>query len=187
MIVLTADHGEEFYDHGGWWHGTSLFDEQVHVPLIAKLSENRRSGSVDTRLVRSLDIVPGIIEAAGGTVPGAMQGTSFLGEESTEQKPVFAEEDHENNVIRSLRVGRWKLILTEEGSPRMPAPVQLFDMDADPDERNNLARQHPAVVKRLRSQLEDISDRIKSAAYAAQESEVDDATRERLKALGYVE
>jgi len=36
LVVLTADHGEEFHEHGGWWHGTTLYDEQVHVPLLVK-------------------------------------------------------------------------------------------------------------------------------------------------------
>ena len=38
-IVLTSDHGEEFYEHGGWWHGTALYGESTHVPLIIKLPE----------------------------------------------------------------------------------------------------------------------------------------------------
>src|SRR5262249_46501051 len=36
-IVLVADHGEEFHEHGGWWHGTTLYDEQIHIPMLIKL------------------------------------------------------------------------------------------------------------------------------------------------------
>ena len=36
LIVITADHGEEFHEHGGWWHGTTLYEEQIHVPLLVK-------------------------------------------------------------------------------------------------------------------------------------------------------
>ena len=46
-IVITADHGEEFMDHGGFWHGITLYDEQLHVPLLLKLPRGERGGSVD--------------------------------------------------------------------------------------------------------------------------------------------
>ena len=41
LFVLTADHGEEFYEHGGWWHGITLYDEQIHVPLISAPERSR--------------------------------------------------------------------------------------------------------------------------------------------------
>ena len=44
-IVITSDHGEEFLEHGGWWHGTTLYDEQLHVPLIVKLPNSQWAGT----------------------------------------------------------------------------------------------------------------------------------------------
>ncbi len=187
LIVFTADHGEEFYDHGGWWHGTSLFEEQINIPLIVKLPRNKRAGTTDSRLVRSIDIAPSIIQATGGSIPPAMQGANFLTEDAAGVEAVYSEEDHENNVIRSIRTDRWKLIVTEEGSPRMPAPVQLFDMRSDPQETVNLAETHPDIVKALRQKMDTLSAEIKRGAYKAEEGSVDTVTRERLKALGYVE
>ncbi|MCA9567659.1 MAG: sulfatase [Myxococcales bacterium] len=49
MIVVTADHGEEFGEHGGFWHGTTLFDEQIHVPLLVKLPRQRPGGHAPAR------------------------------------------------------------------------------------------------------------------------------------------
>jgi hypothetical protein len=49
LVIVTADHGEEFFEHGGWWHGTTLYDEQVHVPLLVKLPNNARAGTRGVR------------------------------------------------------------------------------------------------------------------------------------------
>jgi len=187
LILFTADHGEEFFDHGGWWHGTTLFEEQIHVPLIIKLPKGKDGGTSDSRLVRSLDAAPTIIEAAGGTVPAAMQGKNVFSSGDPPEGPVFSEEDHEHNVIESLRTDRWKLIVTQEGSPRMIEPVMLFDIMQDPGETKNVAAQYPAEAARLRKEIEAVAASIKKTAYAAQEGEMDEATRQRLKALGYVE
>src|SRR5262249_44387642 len=49
LVILTGDHGEEFHEHGGWWHGTTLYDEQIHVPLLMK-----PAGSTGGRVVEEL-------------------------------------------------------------------------------------------------------------------------------------
>ncbi len=74
LIVLTGDHGEEFQEHGGWWHGTTLYDEQTHVPLIIKPPLGGARGRVVDELAMSLDIAPTILAAAGTRVPAVMQG-----------------------------------------------------------------------------------------------------------------
>src|SRR5262245_7758209 len=74
LIVLTADHGEEFHEHGGWWHGTTLYDEQIHVPLVLKPPAGGARGRVVEELTTSLDIAPTIIARAGIPVPSVMQG-----------------------------------------------------------------------------------------------------------------
>ena len=64
LIILTADHGEEFMEHGGWWHGTTLYDEQIRVPLIVKLPNNERAGVRVPWQVRQVDIAPTITQLA---------------------------------------------------------------------------------------------------------------------------
>lgn len=65
VIVLTADHGEEFYEHGGWWHGTTLYDEQLHVPLVVKPAGNALAGTVVPWQVRNIDVAPTLAAAMG--------------------------------------------------------------------------------------------------------------------------
>ncbi len=79
LIVLTADHGEEFFEHGGWWHGTTLYDEQIHVPLILKLPGQRLAGTRVPWQVRSLDLAPTLTAALGLAPDGSWEGHDLIG------------------------------------------------------------------------------------------------------------
>ncbi|MCB9675473.1 MAG: sulfatase [Alphaproteobacteria bacterium] len=65
LIVLTADHGEEFGEHGGFWHGTTLYEEQIHVPLVVKLPKNAHAGARVGWQARLVDVAPTIATAMG--------------------------------------------------------------------------------------------------------------------------
>jgi len=65
LIVITADHGEEFFEHGGWWHGTTLYEEQTHIPLLVKLPKNRLAGTRVPFTVRSIDVAPTLAAQLG--------------------------------------------------------------------------------------------------------------------------
>ena len=78
VIVISSDHGEEFFEHGGWWHGTTLFEEQIHVPLILKLPNQELAGSRVPWQVRAIDVAPTLAELAGAPVSPMWQGTSLV-------------------------------------------------------------------------------------------------------------
>jgi arylsulfatase A-like enzyme len=190
LIVLTADHGEEFHEHDGWWHGTTLYDEQIHVPLMVKLPGNAWSGAVIDALVRSIDIPPSILTAAGAPIPPAMQGHDVFPDSSGSaqgQVYVFSEEDLEGNVLQSVRGSEWKLILANEGNPRGLAPQELYHMTTDPGETTDLASREPEVAGALREQASETAAYALEVSVEAQEAEHSDVERERLKALGYVQ
>jgi arylsulfatase A-like enzyme len=186
LIVLTADHGEEFHEHGGWWHGTTLYDEQIHVPLIVKLPGNRNAGARESALARSVDIAPTMLTISGAGVPAAVQGRNLFG---TAPAPtaIYAEEDHEGNVLEAIRTAEWKLILANPGNPRGLAEVELYDLVADPGERKNLADAEPARVTELKKNLETLRAASRASAVSGVSGAIDDADMERLKALGYVD
>lgn len=190
LIVLTADHGQEFYEHGGWWHGTTLYEEQIHVPLIVKLPNQEAAGTTDHRMVRCLDIAPSILTLAGISPHPSMQGQSFLGSASNSWpgvEEVFSEEDHEGNVVRSLRTRQWKLIQANPNNPRGLPTVALHNLAEDPQENNNLASGRGELVDQLRPRLEQKLALALGVSVTPQEKEIDEATRERLKSLGYVQ
>jgi arylsulfatase A-like enzyme len=175
-IVLVSDHGEEFHDHGGLWHGATLYDELVRVPLILKPAGGG-SGVVDAR-VRLIDVAPTLARLSAVPVPPSWAGDDALG--ASEPRPVLLESVHEREMLRGRIDGSLKLIVADPGNGRGLPERALYDLAADPLERDNLAASRPDVVDRLFSALV-IGDGGHDSA------PVDAATREALKALGYVE
>jgi arylsulfatase A-like enzyme len=188
MIIVTSDHGEEFGEHGGFWHGTTLYDEQVHVPLVVRLPGGEASGTTITDWVRHVDVAPTILRFAGTRAPEGMQGGDLF---SAGRRPVFAEEDHEGNRLVSVRVpgengqADYKLIIANEGNPRGLPGTELFDVTRDPRERDNVARRGGEPLTRTREALEAAVRASAEGAVAAQSQELDESAAERLRSLGY--
>jgi choline-sulfatase len=192
LIVVTADHGEALGDHGEPDHGFFLYDSTLHVPLIfagtgvgsGRLQQIPRR--VVTEQVRSVDIVPTIADAVGLSRDSTSDGESLvpLLEGGTRaEAPVSVAESWYPRLhfgwseLRSARVGEWKYIAA-------PAP-ELYDLRSDRGEQRNLARDRPAVAARLAAEVGRLTTSApdKDAVAVPQP---DAATRERLRALGYV-
>jgi arylsulfatase A-like enzyme len=188
LIVLTGDHGEEFQEHGGWWHGTTLYDEQTHIPLLMKPPKGGAGGRVAEELAMHIDIAPTIIRAAGLAVPTAMQGHPLPldGGAVPARDHVFAEEDLEGNVLQSLRTKTSKIVTANAGNPRGLPTDALFDLAKDPGEHDNLASKEPAQLEEMRAALGKSYLEAKAHAGATGQTEVDSVTKDRLKALGYL-
>ncbi len=186
VIAFTSDHGEEFYEHGGWWHGTTLYEEQLHVPLIVKLDSSKHSGTHVRDLAGTIDIAPTLMAAAGLELPASFQGRDLLGP-SKAPNAMYAEEDHEGNIVESVRTMGWKLIVANEGNPRGLATVELYDMSSDPGETKNLASQEPDRVASLKAEMAALRQFAGSRAVGSVTGEIDEAAEERLRALGYIQ
>jgi uncharacterized protein (TIRG00374 family) len=186
-IVITADHGEEFMDHGGFWHGTTLYEEQLHVPLLLKLPRAERGGTVVTHWVESIDISPTLLRENGIEPPAQMQGKDLM----LASESVFAEEDHEGNVLRALRSRRGgaelKIIEANPGNPRGLDPYELYRMDQDPKEQVNLSREEAELLTLSASQLHQQAEQVKQGRVERQTLNVaaDDNAVQKLRALGY--
>ncbi len=188
LIVVTADHGEEFHEHGGWWHGKTLYEEQIAVPLLVKWPQGApERGSVgDGRVARLLDVAPTLVARAGAPVPEAMQGADLVS--ATDEPVIFAEEDHEGNVLSAVRSGAWKLILANDGNPRGLATTELYALDRDPGEARNLAPDHADTVARLRDEASAQARFAESRAVGASETaQLSREECEKLRVLGYVQ
>ena len=74
LVVLTADHGEEFYEHEGWWHGLTLYEEQIHVPLLIKWAEGRPRQPGATRMARLSTSCPTLLSPGGHRAARAHAG-----------------------------------------------------------------------------------------------------------------
>lgn len=186
-IIVTSDHGEEFGDHGGFWHGTTLYDEQVHVPFFVKLPKGKRAGTVVRHWAQSVDVMPTLLAELGLPIPPGIQGGNFF--EGTER--VYAEESHEGNVLESLRHVQGgqerKLITANTGNPRGLELEELYAVDVDRDEKDNLAEQRKDELARMRAELVKSSKAAKEGATDAQRATINAELANQLESLGYMQ
>ncbi len=193
VIALVADHGEEFNEHGGFWHGLTLYEEQIHVPLLVKWAKGKQGNVPDARahVARLIDVAPTLIAQGGARSPVAMQGRDLampLADRPAVERMVFAEENHEGNVLRAIRTERWKWIEANEGNPRGLAPSELFDLVADRGETTNRVEDQPQKVAELRAHADGQLTLAESGRVGeASQAQISKAECEALLALGYVE
>ena len=196
FVVVTSDHGDEFYEHGRYGHGNLPYDELIHVPLIIRPPERSdlpRGETIDD-IVRCMDILPTILDAVDAKVPDThrerLAGESLLPlvkGEAREDPPIVVTEKRvrgEDDLRIGLRTSEWKYIYDGTTDERY-----LYDLAADSDEDENLADAEPEVVTEFESHLSDRLDRIKATSENVNVPEFDTnaSVEERLKALGYRE
>jgi arylsulfatase A-like enzyme len=178
IVVITADHGEEFLEHGNLTHGGHLYEETVHIPLIIVgpgIPVGRR-----TDMAQGIDLLPTIAAMLGAPVPPGLSGrdlvaTRTAGDVVSEIVGGFGDGGQGSTV--ALRTPRWKLIRLPDGS------TELYDLENDPGEHTNLAatsEETAALGARL--------DRWASTAPPPPHTAATDPTlRAKLRQLGYVE
>jgi uncharacterized protein (TIRG00374 family) len=193
LIALVSDHGEEFHEHGGFWHGLTLYDEQIHVPLLVKWAAGDAPVVGDARgfVARLIDVVPTLLARAGAPVPAALPGLDLAvraGERGPRAGLAFSEEDHEGNVLRSIRSREWKLIEANPGNPRGLPPEELFQVSVDAAEKRDRSRDELALAAELRSHAEAQQQLARSQASGdGGAAQLSAAQEEALRQLGYVE
>ncbi len=182
LIVLVADHGEEFLDHDGWEHGITLFDEQLHVPLIIKLPGSRDAGKRIAATVSQVDIVPTILDLLG-IAPPAFDGVSLL---SAVERTSFAYLALSDRQMRSITRKGWKLILDDSPTPR-GEPLQLYQLETDRREAAQLAGRRPFERELLSQLMRRWELELAQGAQAVgEQAEIPDELRRQLEALGYL-
>jgi len=182
LIVVTADHGEEFQEHGQFLH-ESVYEPVVRVPLWIRFPGGEPRGPVDT-LAEGVDLVPTILDYLGVEALGGTQGESLL--------PVLrgSEPKTEYALIQStsMRSSRFKAKTDGRGG------WVLFDLAEDPGETTNVAGEHPEVLEDMTAHLRELMDRHEEMAARfggripearGPRVEVSEEERRRLEALGY--
>jgi arylsulfatase A-like enzyme len=184
LVVLTADHGEEFGDHGGVSHGDTLFTEVVRVPLILRVPGVAPARVAGT--VRIIDVLPTVLELLDVPVPvvaGASLAPALAGE-SLAPRPALGElRLREGKHVDSLTFGRWKLVVDLSGDRTL-----LFDREMDPTETMDVAAMEPDVVDELSSHLQILIGQAALVGESFQQGahvELDDNDRAMLDDLGY--
>lgn len=175
VMAFTADHGEEFLDHGRFSHAATFYDEVLHVPLI--LDDNQEPETHDD-LVGLLDLSPTLTDYADIDQPEAFLGEPLTGE-SVRDSVIAEWADYDNDDRRfAVRTLDWKYIRAEDGGE------QLFDLNDDPDELNDVAEDNPKILEKFREQVKDHTEQVSSSSLRA---DMDEEVRQRLRDLGYKE
>ena len=152
LVVVTSDHGEEFFEHGGLSHSHSLYGELLRVPFLVRFPEGKGRGRVGTtdEPVTILDIVPTALDYAGVPIPAHLPGRS-LRTEGTRSRVRVARMASK----AAIQVGGMKLIFGLWANPSRPGDEEeLYDLREDPFERRNLASERPEAVRRLKEILD---------------------------------
>jgi len=189
IIVLTADHGEEFHDHGGFEHGRTLYAEQLEVPLLIRLPGADHGTRQVACQVRQIDVLPTLLDLLGIAVPAAVEGGSLVPalEGGCGMEEAFAQTSlAERAERRALITKEWKML--EALGSRNPGP-ELYDLASDPHEQHNLAEQRPVLLGYARQSLRQWAMRAArvSASGGKPPPTVGAETMERLRALGYAQ
>lgn len=161
LVIFLADHGEEFYEHGGFGHGHALYDEVIHVPLMVRLPGSVPEGKRIDRQVRMIDVMPTILDFLDIEIGNHMEGVSLasmLGgagkinasEPETSAGAIFAADVAYSEGLlhgperKCVSRGPWKLIydLSSRGST-------VFDRERDPAEMHDIANEDPSVINPL--------------------------------------
>ncbi len=193
LVVITGDHGEELMEHGHMEHGVHVYDETVHVPLLARWPGRLPAGRVVAEPVEVVDLAPTLLSLLGAPALGRAQGrdlaSGWLGQTGFDaDHPVFLHRRHYEPGMEgtipvageklAVRLGGWKYIVGDAEGTR-----ELYDLTADPDERYNLEAERPEQAAKLAARLAAwLQSTARQADASGQLSEEDLL---RLEALGY--
>ena len=189
VIVVSADHGEEFLEHGSWNHGGTLFREVVHVPLALRVPGVPGRRVADP--VSLVDLAPTLLDAVGVARPSTFMGRSLLPMlrgESRRPEPIFAETEltaTRHHAI-GVREGRHSYVLRLGGSEPAGGREALYDVQNDPAETIDRSRASPDAA-RLRSVADAFLERQKAAAAPPRAAPLGSESLEKLRALGYIQ
>jgi len=172
LVVYTSDQGWFLGEHG-WFDKRWMYEESFRMPLVVRWPGTIPAGGISDALVQNLDFAPTFLEAAGVAIPADMQGKSMLPllrAGGAEDKPFrevvyyrFEESKGPHVVPRheGVATARYKLIRFPDlkGADGQPL-VELYDLEADPDERTSLAgrAESAALESEMRHRLDAVRE-----------------------------
>jgi tetratricopeptide (TPR) repeat protein len=178
LTIVAGDHGESLGEHGEAAHGMLVYDAALRVPLV--LTAPGLPAATRDEPVSLADIFPTVVGLLGLGAPPAHDGRDLLAAGGgTASSEVYAETKYPEaagcSPLRALVDRRWKYV----GGPARP---ELYDLAQDPEERHDVAAEHPAIVDAMGPRAAALAARAVTSVEAAPSAEV----VERLRALGYV-
>ena len=190
VIFILSDHGESFWEHGARGHDTQVYEEMIRIPFIVRFpNEAVLQGVRKSQMVGTIDVLPTLMDLYGISQRGVhIDGRSIL--------PLLVNDNHGGDrflitrtnfeqAAYSLRTSSFKFIYHLK-----PLPDELYLLDSDPDERNNLSEIYPILASfyrtELRKRLQQMDRSKRFLRVTTEQAIIDPETEESLRALGYV-
>lgn len=184
LVIVLADHGEELGERGGIEHGHTLKEELLHVPYIWRLPASWRGRGLrhEAAMVETRTLAPTLMALVGQPIPAAVSAPSLLpwlvGPPPAE--PPYRILAAESNGMFEVRNVRFKLL----AQPAKKS-FELFDLEADPGERRDVAVEHPAEFEELRSAFRAWHSGLHPLSMSS--TQLDAETEQGLRSLGYIQ
>jgi choline-sulfatase len=184
LIIFLSDHGESLGDHGEKEHGFFIYNSTIHIPLIVKPPARTRPRRV-TRPVETIAVAPTLLQLAGmkNASEKQFQSPTLLSNGGGSEDAAYSESFYSFSSfgwspLHALQTGRYHYI-------EAPTP-ELYDVVADPQEKNNLAPQQIATVAVLEDKLQSLLRQNPFQPAQSGNSGLSPDAMEKLRALGYV-
>lgn len=191
LVIVTADHGDEFHEHGAWGHGHSLYDEVIKVPLIFHHPGLLPKGCRIAELTSHIDLMPTLLGAVESTAAESedLAGTNLWpalmsGSVPEREEILFAECTSGLEYMATLRVRDEKLIYTSYEGEEVSV---VHDLSSDPGELRDLSDERPEVRIELMSRLLSMRQALLADRRETELKVLDDVAEEQLRALGYIQ
>lgn len=197
LIIITADHGEEFFDHGFVTHHfeSALAEELIRIPLLIRPPGGVEGGIRVGQVVRMVDLAPTILDYVGfpeatATMDGVSLRPLMTGDDLEPLTAYYSTIDY--GIVRTER---WKYRLEKNRGENGRPVERLYDIVADPMESKDISADHPETLAELRADWVEFTKQLALRGGQAlpgssgdpSGAEVDEATKEQLDALGYLE
>lgn len=193
LLVFLSDHGEDFYDHQGWGHGHSLYEELIHIPLIMSSPTHLPQGKRIESICGLVDIFPTILNLCGiwekidlpFSIEGIdltplIRGTSNI---ISNDRYILSELVQGQNLAWSLRGKRYKLIAVESGGEEK---IMLFDLKQDPDEKKDISQEKPELTEQLLKIMHERLQKAEKISFRPQRMNLNEQEKKVLRSLGYI-
>ena len=191
VIILTADHGEEFLEKGMFRHGVSLHEPEIRIPLIIHFpQEIGHSGTRVSTYARHLDVMPTVLNLISARIPAGVQGSSLMDrlEEKSFEGPFFGELFLDPHFGKYAILENYKFLENRQWGRN--TEQQLFDLTQDPQERHDLSKKNPirfGYMKALLQEWNETQQKRKALLKKPPGATLTREQEEALRALGYLQ
>ena len=195
LIIITSDHGEEFWEHNNYEHGHTLYNELLHVPLI--ISGNKLKPAVTTKMAGLMDLFPSILDFADikgdrSFCRGISMKKEMHGERDKSQRPFFFTSTLYGDEKYSLIKDNMKIILNSSETKNKERlygysstdSIEIYNLLKDPEEQHNLVGADQKTLSLLKKELQEF--RALNSKFEDTEFVIDNDLKNKLEAIGYI-